>query len=149
MIDDTYSYDDVLLIPGYSEVLPRDADLGTRLAGDVVLNVPILSAAMDTVTEERLAVAMALQGGAGVIHRNLAPEAQAEQVAAVKRYLNWIIENPVTVEADRTVKDVRAIMEGHRVTGLPVVDSRGVSWGSSRRGTSASDATTPLRSAMR
>ncbi len=125
MIDDTYSYDDVLLIPGYSEVLPRDADLGTRLAGDVVLNVPILSAAMDTVTEERLAVAMALQGGAGVIHRNLAPEAQAEQVAAVKRYLNWIIENPVTVEADRTVKDVRAIMEGHRVTGLPVVDSRG------------------------
>jgi IMP dehydrogenase len=125
VFDDTYSYDDVLLVPGYSEVLPRDVDLRTRLAGDVALNVPILSAAMDTVTEEKLAVAMALQGGAGVIHRNLAPEAQAEQVAAVKRYLNWIIDNPVTVEADRTVKDVRAIMERHRVTGLPVVDAQG------------------------
>jgi len=125
VFEETYSYDDVLLVPGYSEILPRDTDLGTRLAGEVMLNVPILSAAMDTVTEDRLAVAIALQGGAGVIHRNLSPEAQAEQVATVKRYLNWIIENPVTVEADRTVKDVRAIMERHRVTGLPVVEGEG------------------------
>ncbi|HUW39562.1 MAG TPA: IMP dehydrogenase [Rectinemataceae bacterium] len=125
MFEDTYSYDDVLLVPGYSEILPRETDLGARLAGEVRLNLPIVSAAMDTVTEERLAIAIALQGGAGVIHRNLTPEAQAEQAAAVKRYLNWIIENPVTVEADRTVKDVRAIMERHRVTGLPVVDDKG------------------------
>ena len=125
MFEETFSYDDVLLVPGYSEILPRETSVATTLAGEVRLNVPILSAAMDTVTEERMAVALALQGGAGVIHRNLAPESQAEQVASVKRYLNWIIENPVTVEADRTLRDVRTIMDRHRVTGLPVVDAGG------------------------
>jgi IMP dehydrogenase len=125
MFEETLSYDDVLLVPGYSEVLPRQTDVSVRLAADLRLNVPFLSAAMDTVTEERLAVALALQGGAGVIHRNLTPEAQAEQVAGVKRYLNWIIENPVTVEEDRTLRDVHSIMDRHRVTGLPVVDKEG------------------------
>ncbi|MBN2873661.1 MAG: IMP dehydrogenase [Spirochaetales bacterium] len=124
-IPETLSYDDVLLLPGHSELLPRDADVRTRLAGDLRLNVPILSAAMDTVTEDRLAIALALQGGAGVIHRNLPPEDQAEQVCTVKRYLNWIIESPVTVEEDRTIRDVRSIMERHRVTGLPVLDHGG------------------------
>jgi len=85
---------------------PRDTDVSTVIAGDISLNVPILSSAMDTVTEERMAVAIALQGGAGVIHRNLSPGDQAEQVAAVKRYSIGIIENPVTVEADRTLRDV-------------------------------------------
>ncbi|HET7839224.1 MAG TPA: IMP dehydrogenase, partial [Rectinemataceae bacterium] len=125
MFEETYSYDDVLLVPGYSEVLPRETDISTRLAGEIRLNLPIVSAAMDTVTEERMAVAIALQGGAGVIHRSLSPQAQADQAASVKRYLNWIIENPVTVEADRTLRDVRAIMDRHRVTGLPVVDAEG------------------------
>jgi IMP dehydrogenase len=125
MFEETFSYDDVLLVPGYSEILPRDVDVSTVIAGDISLNAPVISAAMDTVTEERMAVAIALQGGAGVIHRNLSPSEQAEQVASVKRYLNWIIENPVTVEADRTLRDVRAIMEGQRVTGLPVVDGSG------------------------
>jgi IMP dehydrogenase len=125
MFEETFSYDDVLLVPGYSEILPRETDVTTVIAGDVALNVPVISAAMDTVTEERMAVAIALQGGAGVIHRNLSPSVQADQVASVKRYLNWIIENPVTVEADRTLRDVRALMEGQRVTGLPVVDSAG------------------------
>ncbi|MDP3179856.1 MAG: IMP dehydrogenase [Spirochaetaceae bacterium] len=125
MFEEALSYDDVLLVPGYSEILPRDADVRTRIAGDITLNVPIISSAMDTVTEERMAVALALQGGSGVIHRNLAPEAQAEQVASVKRYLNWIIENPVTIGADRTLREVRAIMETQRVTGLPVVDHSG------------------------
>jgi len=125
MIEETYSYDDVLLEPGYSEILPRETDVSTVIAGDISLNVPVISACMDTVTEERMAVALALQGGAGVIHRNLRPDEQAEQVAAVKRYLNWIIENPVTVEADRTLREVRAIMEGQRVTGLPVVEPSG------------------------
>jgi IMP dehydrogenase len=125
MFEETFSYDDVLLVPGYSEILPRDTDVTTTIGGEVKLNVPILSAAMDTVTEERMAVAIALQGGVGVIHRNLSPSVQAEQVAAVKRYLNWIIESPVTVEADRTLRDVRQIMESQRVTGLPVVDSSG------------------------
>jgi IMP dehydrogenase len=125
LFEEALSYDDVLLVPGYSEILPRETDVRTRIAGDISLNVPILSSAMDTVTEERMAVALALQGGAGVIHRNLAPEAQAEQVASVKRYLNWIIENPVTIGADRTLREVRAIMEAQRVTGLPVVDPSG------------------------
>ena len=125
MFEETLSYDDVLLVPGYSEILPRDTDVSVRLGPELKLNIPFLSAAMDTVTEERLAVALALQGGAGVIHRSLAPEAQAEQVAGVKRYLNWIIENPVTVEEDRTLHDVRAIMERHKVTGLPVVTGDG------------------------
>jgi IMP dehydrogenase len=125
MFEETFSYDDVLLVPGYSDLLPRDTDVSTVLAGDIQLNAPVISAAMDTVTEERMAVAIALQGGAGVIHRNLSPVVQAEQVAAVKRHLNWIIENPVTVEADRTLRDVRAIMESQRVTGLPVVDGAG------------------------
>jgi IMP dehydrogenase len=125
MFEETLSYDDVLLVPGYSEILPRDTDVSVRLGPELKLNVPFLSAAMDTVTEERLAVALALQGGAGVIHRSLAPEAQAEQVAGVKRYLNWIIENPVTVEEDRTLHDVRSIMDRHKVTGLPVVAGDG------------------------
>ena len=125
MFEETFSYDDVLLVPGYAEILPRDTDVSAVIAADIALNVPIMSAAMDTVTEERMAVAIALQGGAGVIHRNLSPSVQAEQVAAVKRYLNWIIENPVTVEADRTLRDVRQIMESQRVTGLPVVDASG------------------------
>ena len=125
MFEETYSYDDVLLMPGYSEILPRDTKVAVSLGEDLRLNVPFLSAAMDTVTEERLAVALALQGGAGTIHRNLSPEAQAEQVAEVKRYLNWIIESPVTVEEDRTLRDVRSIMDRTKVTGLPVVNEGG------------------------
>ncbi|MBP7262995.1 MAG: IMP dehydrogenase [Spirochaetia bacterium] len=124
-IPESLSYDDVLLLPGYADFLPRDADVRTRLAGDIRLNVPVVSAAMDTVTEDRLAIALALQGGAGVIHRNLSPAEQAAHVVNVKRYLNWIIEAPVTVDADRTVRDVLAIMGRHGVSGLPVVDSGG------------------------
>ena len=85
MFDEALSYDDVLLLPGYSEILPRDCNIFTTLCGDVHLNVPIVSAAMDTVTEDKLAIALALEGGAGVIHRNLLPEEQARQVANVKR----------------------------------------------------------------
>lgn len=124
-IEETLSYDDVLLLPGFSEILPRDADVRTRLAADIYLNAPILSAAMDTVTEDRMAIALALEGGAGVIHRNLTPLDQAEQVANVKRYLNWIIDKPVTVGADQTIRDVRTLMSKHSVTGLPVLDADG------------------------
>jgi len=124
-IRETLSYDDVLLEPGYSAILPKDASVRSRLAGELYLNAPILSAAMDTVTESELAIALALQGGAGVIHRNLSPADQADQVASVKRFLNWIIESPVTVEEDRTIRDVRAIMDRHRVTGLPVIGPGG------------------------
>ncbi len=116
------SYDDILLIPGYSEILPSDIDLTTRLAGKIRLNTPILSAAMDTVTEDKLAIALALEGGAGVIHMNLPPHEQAEQVGRVKRFLNWIIDNPLTISKNQTVRDARAIMEGNGISGLPVLD---------------------------
>ncbi|HNQ96782.1 MAG TPA: IMP dehydrogenase [Treponemataceae bacterium] len=122
---ETLSYDDVLLEPGYSEVLPRDTDVSTVLVRDVRLNVPVISAAMDTVTEEKMAVALALEGAAGVIHRNLHPEVQAEQVSNAKRYLNWVIESPVTVEDDRTIGDVKQIMHRYNVSGLPVITNEG------------------------
>jgi IMP dehydrogenase len=125
-IEETFSYDDILLLPGHSEILPRDVDVRSRLVQDIWLNSPLMSAAMDTVTEERMAIAIALEGGAGAIHRNLKPQVQAEQVANVKRYLNWIIESPVTVEDDRSIGEVRAIMERCRVSGLPVVNREGI-----------------------
>lgn len=125
MFKEAYSYDDVLILPGYSEILPKECDVRTTLCADVKLNVPIISAAMDTVTEEKLAISIALEGGAGVIHRNLKPETQAQQVANVKRYLNWIIDSPVTVGVDATVKDVKAMMDRFRVSGMPVLDDQG------------------------
>lgn len=120
---DVLSYDDVLLAPSYSEVLPGDTDLSTELVRGIKLNVPILSSAMDTVTEDRMAIALALSGGAGVIHRNLSPEAQARQVSRVKRFLNWIIDNPVTVDVGANLAKARRIMEETGVTGLPVLDA--------------------------
>lgn len=122
MFVEAYSYDDVLLLPGYSEILPRDCDVKTRLCAGLELNVPVVSAAMDTVTEEKLAIAIALEGGAGVIHHNLSPEEQARQVATVKRYLNWVIETPVTVGVDAEVGDVKEIMRRCNVSGMPVLD---------------------------
>jgi IMP dehydrogenase len=119
------SYDDILLSPGYSEILPRECSVKTVLCEGINLNIPIISAAMDTVTEEKLAIAIALEGGAGVIHRNLHPEEQARQVASVKRYLNWIIESPVTVPHDASVRDVKDLIQDHGVSGLPVVDNEG------------------------
>jgi len=123
---DGLSYDDVLLQPGYSEILPRDCDVKTTLCDGINLNLPIISAAMDTVTEEKLAIAIALEGGAGVIHRNLNPDEQARQVSSVKRFLNWIIESPVTVPENAHVRDVRVLVDTFGVSGLPVVNSEGI-----------------------
>ncbi|WP_455381352.1 IMP dehydrogenase [Salinispira pacifica] len=120
-VEETLSYDDVLLLPSYSDFMPGQTDVRTRLVRDVHLNVPILSAAMDTVTEQELAIAIALEGGVGVIHRNMTPQEQAEQVSRVKRFLNWVIESPVTVEEDRPVSEVRELMQDHRISGLPVL----------------------------
>ena len=142
---ETFSYDDVLLEPGYSEVLPRDTDVSTILVRDVRLNVPVISAAMDTVTEEKMAVALALEGAAGVIHRNLKPEVQAEQVSNAKRYLNWIIESPVTVEDDRTIGDVKQLMHRYNVSGLPSSPAKASSSASSPAAISGFAATTPVR----
>ena len=124
-IEESLSYDDVLLVPSYSDFLPGEADVRTRLVRDIYLNIPILSSAMDTVTEEEMAIALALEGGVGVIHRNLSPEAQAEQVRNVKRFLNWIIHDPVTVEEDRTLREVELRMKKFKVSGLLVLDSEG------------------------
>jgi IMP dehydrogenase len=125
MFAEGLSYDDVLLLPGHSEILPRDCDIKTVLCGGINLNTPVISAAMDTVTEEKLAIAIALEGGAGVIHRNLNPKEQAHQVSNVKRFLNWIIESPVTVPHDAYVRDVKALIKTFGVSGLPVVDREG------------------------
>ena len=125
MFEEALSYDDVLLKPGYSDILPRDCDITTVLCADVRLNAPIISAAMDTVTEEKLAIAIALEGGAGVIHRNLSPEEQTRQVADVKRYLNWVIENPITVRENALIGDVKLLLDEFHVSGAPVLDGSG------------------------
>lgn len=121
MLEEALSYDDVLLLPGYSDFVPNEADVTVELGPGIGLNVPVLSAAMDTVTEERLAIALALEGGVGVIHRNMKPEEQAYQVHRVKRFLNWVIDSPVSVFEDQTVERAWKIMNDHRVSGLPVL----------------------------
>ncbi|MFP4564961.1 MAG: IMP dehydrogenase [Spirochaetaceae bacterium] len=120
-LEETLSYDDVLLLPGHADFLPTEADVRTELAPGISLNVPVLSAAMDTVTEDALAIALALEGGLGVIHRNMSPEQQAHQVHKVKRFLNWVIESPMVVELDQTLGEVWETMQHHGISGLPVV----------------------------
>jgi len=116
------TFDDVLLEPGPSEIMPADADVSTRLTRDIKLNIPLLSSAMDTVTEARLAIAMAQAGGLGVIHRNLTVDEQAEQVRQVKRYESGMVVNPVTVHPDTTLGEVRQIVAAKKISGFPVVD---------------------------
>jgi IMP dehydrogenase len=116
------TFDDVLLLPGHSEVMPSGVDLRTRLATDITLNLPILSAAMDTVTEARLAIALAQAGGIGVIHRNLTPDEQAEEVRKVKRYESGMVVNPITTFPDETLADALALMRKHGISGIPVVE---------------------------
>jgi len=115
------SYDDVLLIPRYTELVPHLTSLRTRLAGDIHLNIPMVSAAMDTVTETELAIAIALAGGAGVIHRNLSPEDQGRQVSKVKRYLNWIIDSPISIDRNERIGTARMMMRRHGISGLMIV----------------------------
>ena len=122
MIDYSLSYDDVLLVPGHADFAPGETNVAARLAGPLRLRVPVLAAAMDTVSEKELATAIALEGGAAVIHRNLSPEAQAAHVAAVKRHLNWIIEDPVTIERGKTAADALRVMAEYGVSGLPVLE---------------------------
>lgn len=119
------TFDDVLLVPAYSEVLPRQVVLKGRFSRNIELNVPIASAAMDTVTEAPMAIAIAREGGIGVIHKNLSIEAQAAEVRKVKRAENGMIDNPVTITADKTVKDAQEIMSEYHIGGIPVVDDDG------------------------
>ncbi len=119
---DGLTFDDVLLIPAYSEVLPRCVDLTTKFSRNITLNVPLVSAAMDTVTEARLAIAIAREGGIGVIHKNMSIAEQARQVHAVKRAENGMIYDPVTIKRGSTVRDALAMMEEFHIGGIPVVD---------------------------
>jgi IMP dehydrogenase len=116
------TFDDVLLRPGRSEVLPADADLRTRITRNIQLNIPIIASAMDTVTEANMAIAMAQNGGLGVIHRNLEPAAQAEQVRLVKKYESGMVMNPITIHPDETLADALALMKHHSISGIPVVE---------------------------
>ncbi len=119
------TFDDVLLQPAHSQVMPGQVDIRTRITRTLKLNIPILSAAMDTVTESRLAIAMAQAGGIGVIHRNLTPSEQAEEVRQVKKFESGMVVNPVTIGPDATLGDARALMSAHRISGIPVVENGG------------------------
>ncbi|SET87306.1 IMP dehydrogenase [Oceanicella actignis] len=121
-IREALTFDDVLLVPGASEVLPSDAVLRTRITREIELNIPLVSSAMDTVTESEMAIAMAQAGGMGVIHRNLDIAEQARQVRRVKRFESGVVYNPVTLTPDQTVADARALQERYKITGFPVVD---------------------------
>jgi IMP dehydrogenase len=118
------TFDDVLLQPGYSEVLPREVDLATRLTHEISLNIPLLSAAMDTVTEARLAIAMAQEGGLGIIHKNMSVEEQARMVHTVKKFESGIVRDPITVSPDMTVQEVIDLTAALGISGVPVVNER-------------------------
>ena len=122
IIEEALTFDDVLLVPDHSTVLPKDVDLSTRVTRDIQLNVPILSAAMDTVTESKLAIALAQEGGLGIIHKNLTPEDQAEHVNMVKKYESGVIKDPVQVTPDKTIREVMALRKHYQISGVPVVD---------------------------
>ncbi|MGE8680362.1 MAG: IMP dehydrogenase [Achromobacter marplatensis] len=124
LVQKALTFDDVLLVPAYSEVLPRDTSLATRLTRNISLNIPLVSAAMDTVTESRLAIAMAQEGGIGIIHKNLSADAQAREVARVKRHEFGIVIDPVTVTPQMKVRDAIALQRQHGISGLPVVEGR-------------------------
>ncbi|MDP2123295.1 MAG: IMP dehydrogenase [Parvibaculum sp.] len=125
MIREALTFDDVLLLPAASTVLPSQADTKTRLTRSIALGIPIISAAMDTVTEARLAIALAQAGGIGVLHRNMDPEAQAEHVRQVKKFESGMVVNPVTIDPDATLADAFALMKRHGITGIPVVEATG------------------------
>jgi IMP dehydrogenase len=124
-IREALTFDDVLLEPAHSEVLPAEVDVGTRLTREIELGIPLLSAAMDTVTEARLAIAMAQHGGLGVIHRNLSPQAQADEVRKVKKFEAGMVVNPITLGPDATLADALDLMAAHGISGIPVVEDAG------------------------
>jgi IMP dehydrogenase len=125
VVQKALTFDDVLLIPAHSIILPRDVSLTTRLTRTISLNIPLVSAAMDTVTESRLAIAIAQEGGIGIIHKNMTARAQAAEVAKVKRFESGVVKDPITVRPDMKVRDVLALTNQHKISGLPVIDAAG------------------------
>ncbi|MGZ5103265.1 MAG: IMP dehydrogenase [Usitatibacter sp.] len=126
VIQKALTFDDVLLVPAHSTVLPREVSLATRLTRTIQLNIPLLSAAMDTVTESRLAIALAQEGGVGIIHKNMPPAAQAAEVAKVKRFESGVVKEPITISPVMTVREVLEITRRHRISGLPVLEGKRV-----------------------
>lgn len=122
VVQKALTFDDVLLVPAHSTVLPRDVSLSTQLTRAITLNIPLISAAMDTVTEARLAIAVAQEGGVGIIHKNMQPKAQAMEVAKVKRFESGVVKDPITISQNMKVRDVVNLTQQHKISGLPVVD---------------------------
>ena len=120
------TFDDVLLVPAFSNVLPKNTSLHTRLTRNITLNIPLLSAAMDTVTEARLAIAMAQEGGIGIVHKNLSPKDQAREVAKVKRFESGVVRDPITIPPTMKIRDVIALSDQHGISGFPVVEGKQV-----------------------
>ncbi len=125
VVQKALTFDDVLLIPAHSTVLPREVSLKTRLTRGIALNIPLVSAAMDTVTESRLAIAIAQEGGIGIVHKNMPPKAQAAEVTKVKRFESGIVKDPITITPDMRVREVLNLTQQHRISGLPVINAAG------------------------
>jgi IMP dehydrogenase len=126
LLQKALTFDDVLLVPAYSDILPKDTSLKTRLTRNITLNIPLLSAAMDTVTESRLAIAMAQEGGIGIIHKNLTPKEQAREVSKVKRFESGVVRDPISIPPTMKIRDVIALSEQHGISGFPVVEGKKV-----------------------
>ena len=126
VIQKALTFDDVLLVPAHSAILPRDVSLKTRLTRKLSLNLPLVSAAMDTVTESRLAIALAQEGGIGIVHKNLKPKAQATEVSKVKRFESGVLKDPITIVPTMSVREVLALTRTHRISGLPVLEGKAV-----------------------
>ncbi|MFC1602243.1 IMP dehydrogenase [Pseudomonadota bacterium] len=124
LAQDALTFDDVLLVPAHSAIMPKDVDLRTQLTRDIQLNIPLLSAAMDTVTESRFAIALALEGGIGIVHKNMTPEQQAREVRSVKKYESGVIRNPITVSPKTSILEVMELTRANNISGVPVVDGK-------------------------
>src|SRR5215467_12106994 len=124
-IREAFTFDDVLLKPGLSDVLPSEADIRTHITRSISLNLPVVASAMDTVTEAKMAIAMAQAGGLGVVHRNMEPHEQAAQVRQVKKFESGMVVNPVTIHPQATLADAHALMQAHGISGIPVVEGGG------------------------
>ncbi|MDE2366945.1 MAG: IMP dehydrogenase, partial [Betaproteobacteria bacterium] len=122
LVEKALTFDDVLLLPAHSEILPRNVNLTTRLTRKISLNIPLVSAAMDTVTEARLAITLAQEGGIGIIHKNMPVESQAAQVASVKRFESGVVKDPITIPPEMTVREVLNLIRKYKISGLPVVE---------------------------
>ncbi|WP_047239010.1 IMP dehydrogenase, partial [Chromobacterium subtsugae] len=123
IIEKAYTFDDVLLVPAHSEVLPRDVTLTTQFTRNITLKLPLVSAAMDTVTEARLAIAMAQEGGIGIVHKNMNAEKQAAEVSKVKRHESGVVKDPITIAPDMLVRDLVLLTRQYKISGLPVIEA--------------------------